>query len=241
MFYVYELRDPKNGVAFYVGKGQGDRAYQHQREVLNGKAINNPAKIAKIKEILDRGEQVEVVVVAEYAFEEDALDHEFHLIDTNLTLTNVMPGGASNGKQSELSIAASNVARLKKLCIDLERCKTKLYRKASVPPAKKTVSKGVIERLERSSSPAAKKNMKEIAEWLESNTIKMMPYKPRHGPEYMRREGLRGRLTEADGIDGKRLAQLTRRLDRAKNLYTEAEKHLIALRKKAQQKRAVMV
>ena len=119
MFYVYELRDPRNGIAFYVGKGQGDRAYQHQREVINGKARINLAKISKIKGILEAGLQVEVCIIAEYDLEEDALDHEFHRIDKDMTLTNVAPGGS--GGRSPLSKAVSDLRRAENLLKEIER------------------------------------------------------------------------------------------------------------------------
>ena len=30
-WYVYRLIDPRNGETFYVGKGQGDRVFEHAR------------------------------------------------------------------------------------------------------------------------------------------------------------------------------------------------------------------
>lgn len=121
MYYVYELRDPRNGVAFYVGKGTGDRAYQHQREVVNGTATTNKAKIEKIKEILADRLQVEVAILAEYAFEEDALDHEYHRIASDPTLTNVMPGGIAPGASSKLALADMNYNRALRLRDKLNR------------------------------------------------------------------------------------------------------------------------
>jgi hypothetical protein len=118
VFYVYALRDPRDRSTFYVGKGQGDRAYQHQREVINGTATSNPAKIAKIRMILAAGRQVEVAILAEYQYEEDALDHEFHLIENDPLLTNVMPGGSTQAP-TPLFLAARRVKRLKQLLLDL--------------------------------------------------------------------------------------------------------------------------
>ena len=123
MHYVYELRDPRNGIAFYVGKGQGDRAHQHQREVLSGRAKSNSAKIAKIVEILEAGLQTEVVILAEYPFEEDALDHEFHLVDANPNLTNLMPGGIATSTLSPLTLCSLSLKRHKKLLSELKRMK----------------------------------------------------------------------------------------------------------------------
>ena len=33
-WYVYRLIDPRNGETFYVGKGQGDRIFQHVKGAL---------------------------------------------------------------------------------------------------------------------------------------------------------------------------------------------------------------
>jgi len=33
-FYVYRLIDPRSGVTFYVGKGQGNRVFTHIHEQL---------------------------------------------------------------------------------------------------------------------------------------------------------------------------------------------------------------
>lgn len=94
-FYVYQLVDPRNGLPFYVGKGQGDRAWQHERQVKAGKPGGNARKVAKIENILRVGLSVGVEVVAEYDLESDALDHEYRLVDRLPTLTNVMPGGCA--------------------------------------------------------------------------------------------------------------------------------------------------
>ena len=34
-FYVYVLIDPRDNEVFYVGKGQGERAFQHERDVIS--------------------------------------------------------------------------------------------------------------------------------------------------------------------------------------------------------------
>jgi hypothetical protein len=33
-WYVYRLIDPRNGETFYVGKGRGDRVFQHANRAL---------------------------------------------------------------------------------------------------------------------------------------------------------------------------------------------------------------
>lgn len=48
-FYVYHLIDPRNGQTFYIGKGQGRRAWQHEISVLSGGAKSTPRKVERIK------------------------------------------------------------------------------------------------------------------------------------------------------------------------------------------------
>jgi hypothetical protein len=57
-FYVYALRDPRNGEVFYVGKGQGERILQHVAE--SGKnPKSEKAKLKRISQIESAGNQVE--------------------------------------------------------------------------------------------------------------------------------------------------------------------------------------
>jgi hypothetical protein len=95
--YVYQLVDPRDGLPFYVGKGQRGRAWEHQRRVEGGQRSGSDRKASKIRSILDAGHDVEVEIVAQYELESDALDHEFRLVDSSPTLTNVMPGGIGPG------------------------------------------------------------------------------------------------------------------------------------------------
>lgn len=51
-FYVYELIDPRTDWVFYVGKGQGRRAWQHEQAVRRGDLSKNARKSAVISEII---------------------------------------------------------------------------------------------------------------------------------------------------------------------------------------------
>jgi hypothetical protein len=64
-YYVYRLIDPRNGETFYVGKGKGDRVFQHARGVLKLKGSKEDkldAKLQRIKEIAEAGLSVSHVI-----------------------------------------------------------------------------------------------------------------------------------------------------------------------------------
>ena len=113
-FYVYQLLDPRDGLPFYVGKGQRDRAWHHDTAVKRSDLTGNRRKVAKIQEIMQRGGIVEIEVVRCYELESDALDHEFRLIDKLPTLTNLLPGGGG-GLLSQADQLRKHKIRLEKM------------------------------------------------------------------------------------------------------------------------------
>ena len=91
-FYVYELADPRTGIAFYVGKGQKSRVQQHETEAAKGVYSR---KCQRIRDIWSASLDVERRIVSRHADENEALQAEFDLIAAYGLdqLTNVMPGG----------------------------------------------------------------------------------------------------------------------------------------------------
>lgn len=63
-WYVYALRDPRDNVIFYVGKGKGDRVYQHARHATQvaGESILT-LKLQRIHSIRECGQQVGVEII----------------------------------------------------------------------------------------------------------------------------------------------------------------------------------
>lgn len=94
--YVYRLIDPRNGEAFYVGKGKGDRVFAHIRgEMLEeGDEVDN--KLRRIRDIKLSGFEVAHVIHRHGMDEKTAFEVEAALIDAYPGLTNIAGGSGSN-------------------------------------------------------------------------------------------------------------------------------------------------
>ena len=87
-YYVYIYSDPDTKQPFYIGKGKGNRCFDH----LN--YTNESEKVAKIKEILDAGKRPIIEVLVHGIDEETALKVEAAAIDLIGidNLTNIQKG-----------------------------------------------------------------------------------------------------------------------------------------------------
>ena len=101
-YYVYRLIDPRNGETFYVGKGKGNRIFQHikcalKEEEKEGENYDElDYKYKKIREIQKSGLGV-IHVVHRHGLDEDtALQVEAALIDAYPGTTNIAGGFGSN-------------------------------------------------------------------------------------------------------------------------------------------------
>lgn len=82
-YYVYALADPtENGKIFYVGKGEGDRVFQHARaaEDLNDKDKTS-LKLQTIRRIIDENREVLMLILRHGLTEREAFIVEAVLID----------------------------------------------------------------------------------------------------------------------------------------------------------------
>ncbi len=97
--YVYRLIDPRNGQTFYVGKGQGNRLFQHvAAEKIGDKEPTRNDKLKTIHAIRGAGLEVIHVVHRHGMTECIAKEVEAALIDAFLNLTNIASGlGADRG------------------------------------------------------------------------------------------------------------------------------------------------
>ena len=99
-FYVYRLIDPRNGQTFYVGKGKGDRVFQHVQETLklseNSEEDNITLRIKRIRDIHQAGLEVIHVIHRHGMDEKTAFEVEAALIDAYEGLTNMQSGHGSS-------------------------------------------------------------------------------------------------------------------------------------------------
>jgi hypothetical protein len=102
MYYVYALIDPRNGQAFYVGKGKGRRFASHLRETAT--TTINLKKFNKIQSIRKDGLEPLVEIIKKFESEVDAYNHEKHLIESLSDLTNIQPGGLGGSGNDDWKI-----------------------------------------------------------------------------------------------------------------------------------------
>jgi hypothetical protein len=115
-YYVYRLIDPRTKHTFYVGKGKGERVYAHVRAALkdyNGvdyrnieidgeKENDDTTKMSLIKEILEEGLDVEIIIHRRDLDEKTAYEVEAALIDAYPGLTNYQKGHGNSQRGATL-------------------------------------------------------------------------------------------------------------------------------------------
>lgn len=96
--YVYALVDPRDNCIFYVGKGTGNRVYQHAEAAINDDGDN--LKLATIREIQTLGLEVKYYILRHNLTDQEAFLVESTIIDlltykqfnTETLLTNLVSG-----------------------------------------------------------------------------------------------------------------------------------------------------
>lgn len=95
-YYVYGLIDPRNDQFFYIGKGTGNRVFNHEKESLNN-SDSDKLKLKTIQEIKNAGLEVEKVIINSNLTEQEAFVAEASLINAfnyigDIELTNIVAG-----------------------------------------------------------------------------------------------------------------------------------------------------
>ncbi|MDI9357363.1 MAG: hypothetical protein QM528_00270 [Phycisphaerales bacterium] len=123
-YYVYVLLDPTDNNPFYVGKGVGNRVFDHCLCALKDTDTSN-AKYDKIREIIESKKEVNHIIVRHGLSEDEAFKIEDSLIDTltycGILLSNVVGGHKSIEKglmTSEEIIRLYNAQPLNEMAMD---------------------------------------------------------------------------------------------------------------------------
>lgn len=78
-YYVYMLKDPNNNEIFYIGKGIGNRVFQHAIAAIS--SDDSSDKLDRIRKIIGDKKQVEYYIVRHGISEDVAFEIEATLID----------------------------------------------------------------------------------------------------------------------------------------------------------------
>ena len=96
-FYVYRLVDPRNGETFYVGKGKGNRVFEHALGKIDKDADDILGeKLKRIHEIIEAGFDVQHIIHRHGMDEDTAFAVEAALIDAYPGITNIAGGRYSD-------------------------------------------------------------------------------------------------------------------------------------------------
>ena len=91
-YYVYRLIDPRNGRTFYVGKGKGNRVFEHIKCALKENAAKENLKYKIIKEIKAAGLDVLHIIHRHGLTEKEAFIVESSVMDCYDGLSNIQGG-----------------------------------------------------------------------------------------------------------------------------------------------------
>ena len=99
-YYVYGLIDPRNKKIFYIGKGTGNRVFEHERESL-ASPESDRLKLKTISDIKADGFEVEKMIINANLSEAEAFAAEAALINafnyiSDCGLTNIVAGHHSS-------------------------------------------------------------------------------------------------------------------------------------------------
>ena len=91
-FYVYRLIDPRDGSTFYVGKGQGNRVFEHAMGKHDEDLDKNSEKLTRIHKIRLAGFEAQHVIHRHGMDSKTAYEVEAALLDAYPGTTNIAGG-----------------------------------------------------------------------------------------------------------------------------------------------------
>lgn len=99
-YYVYGLIDPRTNQIFYIGKGTGNRVFEHEKESINS-PNSDKLKLKTISEIKALGLSVKKIIINSNLTETEAFAAEAALINafnyvSDIGLTNIVAGHHSS-------------------------------------------------------------------------------------------------------------------------------------------------
>lgn len=101
-YYVYLLKDPRDGQIFYIGKGTGNRVFAHAKDALDDAQASD--KLERIRAIHDAGQQVDYELLRFGLSSKEAFEVESAAIQLRglNELLNIVDGhhGAERGRMS---------------------------------------------------------------------------------------------------------------------------------------------
>jgi hypothetical protein len=99
-YYVYALINPENNKPFYIGKGLGNRVFNHMEGALKSNDIS--LKLNTIRTIIRNGLKVKHIILRHGLTEKEAFEVEASIIDfgnyIGLELSNIVEGHHASGR-----------------------------------------------------------------------------------------------------------------------------------------------
>ena len=110
-YYVYGLIDPRTNHIFYIGKGTGNRVFEHEKESVNS-PDSDKLKLKTISEIKSLGLDIKKIIVNCNLTESEAFAAEAALINAFNYVSNVGLTNLAAGHHSAEALSVENFEKI---------------------------------------------------------------------------------------------------------------------------------